>query len=914
MESTDKKKLFLIDGSGYIFRAFYGIRNISRRDGFPTNALFGFIKMLQKVVLEQKPDLLAIVFDEKGPTFRNTLDANYKANRKPMPEELRPQIPLIHEAVSAFNIPHFSLAGYEADDIIGTMAVAGEAAGMAVVIVSGDKDMMQLVTDNISMLDTGKDQWFHAEEVKEKWGVPPEKVTQVMALAGDTADNIAGVPKIGQKTAAQLIGEFGDLENLLAQAETIKQPMRRKNLLEFADQARLALQLVTINCHTPIAFDLDKLPCCGPDRERLKKLYTEMEFSSLLKQLETEQQPTPSSSAEQGELPLGLNPAPLTLDYRTLLTEGAFRGFLADLQNQRSFSFDTETTGTDPVQAELVGLSFSWKSGQATYLPVGHIPEAAPAGQLNRDKVLAALKPLLENPETAKTGQNIKYEYVLLLKYGIRLAGIARDPMLFSHLIYGSSERHNLDAIAASQLDRTTTTFKEVAGVGKKQLRFDQVPLDRAGPYACEDAEVTWQAAEKLAPALANLSSVWKLYQEVERPLIPVLGEMEAAGALIDREALQQMSDRFTLRREALVEQIHQLAGEVFNVNSTQQLGQILFEKMGLKGGKKTKTGFSTDVTVLTKLADQGHEIPTKLLEYRSLTKLQSTYTDALQNLINPKTGRVHTSYNQAVTLTGRLSSSEPNLQNIPIRTPEGREIRRAFVSPPGWQLLSADYSQIELRLLAHMGQVPRLLEAFSLDRDIHSATAAELFGVALETVDEAQRRMAKTINFGLVYGMSEYGLAKRLGISNFEARDYMDLYFKRYDGVRSFMDSNVQFAKTHGYVETIGGRRCLIRDIDHSNRNLREFAERTAINAPLQGSAADLIKIAMIRLHNTLREKGCQSRMILQVHDELVLEVEENETEAVKRFVRTAMEEALSLSVPLKVDMGIGSNWDEAH
>ncbi|MBF0192999.1 MAG: DNA polymerase I [Magnetococcales bacterium] len=908
--TTDKKKLFLIDGSGYIYRAFYGIRNMSRRDGFPTNAVFGFIKILKKVVEEQKPDYLALVFDVKGKTFRNNIDANYKANRKPMPDELQPQIPLIHEAVAAFNIPIFKLEGYEADDIMGTLAIAGEKAGMDVVIVSGDKDMMQLVTPNIAIFDSGKDQWVYAPEVKERWGVEPKKVTQVMALAGDTSDNILGVPKIGPKTAAQLINEYGDLENLLANAGNIKQPMRRKNLTEFADQARLALKLVTIDLEVPIEFDLTKLGRVAPDKERLKKLYSEMEFLSLLKQLEAGEAPV-AAEGDGDEKPQDDS---LKIDYRILTTQGGFQGFFGELSQQKSFSFDTETTGTDPVQAELVGLSFSWKTGQATYLPVAHSPTAAPNGQLDRELVLAALKPILQNPAISKTGQNIKYEYVVLLKYNIVLAGMDSDPMLFSHLLYGSTRRHNLDAIAFDELNRTTITFKDVAGVGKKQLNFADITLDKAGPYACEDAEVTWQAAQQLGSALDKIPSVLQLYKNVEQPLIGVLGDMEAAGVLIDKGVLAKMSDTFTKRRQILVKEIYEHAGEEFNVNSTQQLGEILFVKLGLKGGKRTKTGFSTDVTVLTKLADKGHELPIKLLEYRSLTKLQSTYTDALQNLINPATNRVHTSYNQGVALTGRLSSSEPNLQNIPIRTPEGRTIRTAFIAPQGWQLLSADYSQIELRLLAHMGKVPRLIEAFSNDHDIHSATAAELFGSPLEEVSTEQRRMAKTINFGLVYGMSEYGLAKRLGISNFKARDYMDIYFKRYDGVRSYMDSNVQFAKSHGYVETIGGRRCFIRDIDHSNRNLREFAERTAINAPLQGSAADLIKMAMIRLHTNLKNSEYQSRMILQVHDELVLEIAPGELDVMKKMVSESMEGAMSLLVPLKVDMGVGDNWDEAH
>lgn len=923
VSSTGKEKLFLIDGSGYIYRAFYGIRGMSRRDGFPTNALFGFIKMMRSVVEEHKPDRLAIVFDQKGPTFRHQLDPNYKAQRKAMPDELSAQIPLIHEAVAAFNIAQFSLAGFEADDILATLADLGVREGLDVVIVSGDKDMMQLVSPDIVLLDPGKNLWFHAQEVKERWGVPPEKVTHVMALAGDASDNIPGIPKIGPKTAAQLIQEFGDLETLLARAEEIKQPMRRKNLLAFADQARLSFQLVTIDRQVPMTCDLDQLVRTAPDGERLKKLYQEMEFHSLLKALATE--PAASDGQKTAETTTGQKTASNEgsttekatdsprLDYRILTTEGAFRGFLADLQNQPRFSFDTETTGTDPVRAELVGLSFSWKTGQATYLPVAHTPEVAPF-QLDRERVLAALKPLLENPTIGKTGQNIKYEYVLLLKYGIRLAGIEADSLLLSHLLYGSERRHNLDAIAQDVLNRTTITFKEVAGVGQKQLRFDQIRLETAGPYACEDAEVTWQAAQALTPALQSLASVWLLYQQVELPLIPVLAEMEQAGALIDRQALAAMSNDFNQRREQLVTEIHALAGEPFNVNSTQQLGEILFIKMGLKGGKKTKTGYSTDVTVLTKLADQGHELPAKLLAYRTLTKLQSTYTDALQALMHPETGRVHTSYNQAVTLTGRLSSSDPNLQNIPIRSEEGRAIRRAFIAPPGCRLLSADYSQIELRLLAHLGKVPRLIDAFHQGRDIHTATAAELFNVALEAVNDQQRRMAKTINFGLIYGMSEYGLAKRLGISNFEARDYMALYFRRYDGVRRFMDENVHFAQSHGYVETLGGRRCLIRDIESPNRSQREFAERTAINAPLQGSAADLIKRAMIRLHATLRRNNRQSRMILQVHDELVLEVPEKELEIVQHEVREAMEGAFDLSVPLKVDIGIGAHWGEAH
>ena len=923
MPPDTPSRLFLIDGSGYLYRAFYAVRHLSRRDGFPTNAIFGFIKMLRKVVDEQNPDHLAMIFDAKGPNFRHDLDPDYKANRKPMPDELRCQVPIIHEAVAAYNIPCFELSGYEADDLIGTLATAGAQSGLEVVIVTGDKDMMQLVSPAISIFDSGRDGWVRAPEVAEKWGVEPERVTQVMALAGDTSDNIPGVPGIGEKTAAQLIREYGDLETLLTSVERIKQPARRKKLTEFADQARLAHRLVTIDRNVPLDYTLEGLRRRPPDREKLHALFVAMEFTSLAREMAAPA-PLPGLEAAPATLPgttaTAEQPTPSAgqsepvNDYRTLISEASFGLFLAELQARPAFSLDTETTGTDPVQAELVGLSFAWRPRQAFYIPVAHTAEAAPRGQLDREWVLARLKPILENPAVAKTGQNIKYEYVVLRKYGIRLQGIARDAMLYSHLLYGSGRRHNLDAIAMEELQRTTTTFKEVAGVGKKQLRFDQVPLERAGPYACEDAEVAWEAAEGMERSLAAMAPVARLYAEVEKPLIPVLGEMELAGALLDRAALAAMSERFTERRGELVEAIHALAGEAFNVNSTQQLGEILFNKLGIKGGKKTKTGFSTDAGVLEKLADQGHELPARVLDYRILTKLQSTYTDALQDLINPATGRVHTSFNQAVTLTGRLSSSEPNLQNIPIRREEGRAIRGAFIAPPGWRLLCADYSQIELRLLAHMGQVPRLIEAFSRDLDIHAATAAELFGGDVARVGEEQRRMAKTINFGLVYGMSPYGLAKRLGIGNNEARDYMEVYFSRYRGVREHMERVKEQARLHGHVETIGGRRCFVRDIGNSNRTLRELAERTAINAPLQGSAADLIKMAMIRLQAALEAGGFRSRMILQVHDELVLEVPEAELERLQPVVREAMEGAMRLSVPLKVDMGIGSSWAEAH
>ncbi|MBF0108615.1 MAG: DNA polymerase I [Magnetococcales bacterium] len=909
------QRLFLIDGNGYIHRAFHGIRNLARRDGFPTNAIFGFHQMLAKVLEDHRPDYLAVAFDAKGPTFRHELSPSYKANRHSMPEDLACQIEPIHEMVAACNIPSFTLPGFEADDLLGTLARKGEAAGLEVVIVSGDKDLMQLISPQTKIFDTAKDRWIGPREVEELWGVPVSLLTQAMALVGDTSDNIEGIPKIGIKTAAQLLQTFGSLDALFARVMEIPQKQRRENLIAGQHLARQALDLVTIKVDVPLEVDLSTLRRRPVDRERLLAFHTRMEFTSLARKLKTsfpDSATTPSTPVPGAAdtVPIPPEPPPSSLDYQLIMSMDDFETFVRHLERQSEFSMDTETTSTDPVQAELVGLSFSWGDGRGWYLPVGHRPEAAPAGQLDRDRILERLKPLFEDPGTIKIGQNIKYEYVLLKKYGIHLRGFFKDAMIFSHLLHGSNRRHNLDTIALEELGRTTITFKEVAGTGRNQVTFDQVSLDKAGPYACEDAEVAWEAARKMEGPLRQWEEVWHLYAAVEEPLIPVLGDMEHRGVLIDVNVLEKMGTDLGQRCAALSEEIQRQAGQRFNVNSTQQLGEILFNRMGLKGGKKTKTGFSTDVTVLTKLAEQGHPLADKVLEYRSLTKLQSTYTDNLRQLVHPVTGRLHTSFNQAVTLTGRLSSSEPNLQNIPIRSADGRAIRQAFIAPPGFCLLSADYSQVELRLLAHLAEVPRLREAFAADQDIHSATARELFNAD----GPVERRMAKTINFGLIYGMSPYGLAKRLEISNFEAARYMEVYFKRYQGVREFMERSIDAARRLGHVTTLGGRRCLIRDINHPNRNLREVAERTAINAPIQGSAADLIKLAMIKLHHRLANEGLQSRMILQVHDELVLETPLPELEQVRDVVRSSMESAMQLSVPLKVEIGSGRNWGEAH
>ncbi|MBF0158931.1 MAG: DNA polymerase I [Magnetococcales bacterium] len=898
-------RLLLIDGSGYLYRAFYGIQSLNRRDGFPVNAIFGFGKMIRRVLANQEADHVAILFDAKGPNFRHDMDASYKANRKSMPDELRVQVPMIHRLVKAFNIPLFEMSGFEADDLIGTLAGRAVVAGMTVTIVSGDKDMLQLVSDRIAVYDPVKEQRLHEAEVEAFWGVPPQQVIEVMGLTGDQSDNIPGVPGIGIKTAAPLIRQFGTLEQLLAHLDQITQPKRRDLLLQHGDQARRSRQLATIRRDAPIDCSLDQLLRQPVDQQALRLFYQEMEFTSLLQELEQQQQ-------QQHEPVVTITRC--DNDYQTITDTEQFERFMEQLRQQPRFAIDSETTALDPMRAELVGLSFSWRPHQAFYLPVGHQPDAVPDGQLNRDQVLAALQPLLADDSIGKVGQNLKYDAVVLAGYGIHLAGVERDVMLLSHLLYGSARSHGLDQIAHDLLGRTTTSYQQVTRVGRQQVSFDQVPIERAGPYACEDAEVAWEAAEQLWPKLQAIPELMTLYQQIEQPLMAVLIDMQRQGALLDQAVLVQMSHDFTQRRAVLVAEIEQMAGQSFNLNSPQQLGTILFDKMGLPGGKRSKTGYSTDVTVLTKLAEAGHVLPARVLDYRTLTKLQLTYTDALAGLIHPVTGRVHTSFNQAATLTGRLSSSAPNLQNIPVRSVEGRAIRTAFVAPPGWLLLSADYNQIELRLLAHLGGIERLQQAFASGLDVHCATAMELFGVPVDQVSSDHRRMAKTINFGLIYGMSVFGLAQRLKIDRASARDYMERYFARYQGVQSYWSSLLEQARRQGYVPTLVGRRCWITDIASSNRTLREMAERTAINAPLQGSAADIIKLAMIQLHRQIQQQGLRCRMVLQVHDELLLELPAEELEVVVALVRRTMEQALELSLPLRVDIGHGRHWAEAH
>ncbi|NGZ28167.1 MAG: DNA polymerase I [Magnetococcales bacterium] len=898
-------RLFLIDGSGYLYRAFFAVRNLSRRDGFPTNAIFGFTKMVRKILSDHQPDYLCMVFDAKGPTFRHEMDADYKSNRKPMPEELVIQIPIIHKVVAAHGIPLQQVEGVEADDVMGTLSHWGRAKGLEVVVVTGDKDLMQLIAPGIRLLDPQRGGWIDEEEATTYWGVPPAKATDILGLAGDSSDNIPGVPGIGMKTAAELIQEFGSLEGVLENVAKIRQPKRRELLMQYGEQARKSKELATIRCDLPLDPPLSALIRQEPDRAALIEIFREMEFSSLVREVETVPQTVTAKPVATLALDLEAGEQ-VERDYQAITNEEALQEFVQQLARQPLFAMDIETTHLNPWQAELVGISFSWQEGVARYLPVGH-----QVNYLDRQRVLELLTPLLNNPAIHKCGQNLKYEQTTLRKYGIHLAGIRHDAMILSHVLHGPARRHNLDTIALEELGRVTTTFEQVVGTGRQAVTFDQVELARATPYACEDAEVAWTAVHKMVGQLSD--PLRKLYEEIEMPLLPILGEMELAGTLIHRPALTHLSSDLARRREILGQDIYQLAGEKFNLNSTQQLGHILFEKLGIKGGKRTKTGFSTDVTVLTRLAEEGHPLPEKILAYRTLTKLQSTYTDALQEQLD-QGDRLHTSFNQAVTMTGRLSSTDPNLQNIPTRTEEGRAIRKAFIAPPGWVLLSADYSQIELRLLAHMGPVERLQEAFHQGGDIHRATAAQLFGLAPEEVDDSHRRMAKTINFGLIYGMSPFGLAQRLEISVSQAKIFMESYFKQYQGVQAYMERSVREARSRGAVFTLMGRRVPLLEIASSNRGLRENAERAAINAPLQGSAADLIKLAMIRLDKSLRQHGLQSRMILQVHDELVLEVPQEELSTVTPLVRQAMEGAAQLSIPLLADVGSGENWADAH
>ena len=892
--SDKSERVYLIDGSSYIYRAYYAIRHLSNSRGEATNAIYGFTNMLLTLLREEQPDRVAVIFDAKGPTFRKELYAEYKANRSAMPEDLVPQIPLIKEVVRAFNLPALELSGYEADDIIATLAKRYAEQGLNITVVTGDKDLMQIVGERVRLLDTMKGKFSGRDEVVERFGVPPEQVLEVLGLAGDSSDNIPGVPGIGEKTASSLIQEFGSIENLLANIDQVKGKKRQENLREFADQARLSRTLADLIYDLEIDVALDDLTLMEPDRNALTVLFKQLEFPKLLQQFSRQ----PLQDSKDG-------------DYQVVLTEEELSSMVERLKTAGSFALDTETTSLVAVQAELVGLSFSFKSNHGWYLPVGHVYLGVPQ-QLSRELVLEKLRPMLEDPDYKKIGQNIKYDALVLRNAGIELAGIDIDTMVLSYVTHPQSKSHGLDALAVEHLNHQMIPYSEMTGSGKKQICFSEVEVGKAVRYAAEDADITWQLAEKILPQLAS-GEVEKLFYEVEMPLVDVLTRMEWCGIRIDAGFLGDLSGQMGEKLKILEGEIHSLAGGSFNINSPKQLGEVLFEKLGLPKGKKTKTGWSTNVDVLQGLAEE-HDIAAKILNYRSVSKLKSTYTDALPRLVNPATGRLHTSFNQAVTATGRLSSSDPNLQNIPIRTAEGRRIREAFIPENGWILLSADYSQVELRVMAHMADVPALKESFVAGEDIHKRTASEIFNIFPEMVTDEMRRQAKTINFGVLYGMGAFSLAKDLGISRAEAQKFIDHYFERYPAILKYLEEKKAEAREYQYVTTILGRRCAIPEITSKNGAVRSYAERNAINYPIQGSAADIIKVAMVNIDRRLCAEQLQSRMLLQVHDELVFEVPEEELEQVRELIRIEMETAVLLDLPLKVDIGTGKNWAEAH
>ncbi len=885
---------FLIDGSAYIHRAYHAIQGLANSQGLPTNAVFGFTRMLIKLMDERRPDYAAMFFDSPGPTFRHGLYHDYKANRPPMPEDMAVQIPYIKQIVAAYRLPVIEMAGYEADDLIGTLCRNLEMQGWSVVMVTGDKDFIQLVSEQASLWDPMKDTTTDLIRVRQTMGIEPRQVVDVMGLSGDAVDNIPGVPGIGPKTALELIRTFGSLEDLYAKLDTLARKKQQENLNQFKEQAFLSRELATIRTDAPLGLETQALQVQAPDAQLLSGLFRTLEFRQL-------QQALPHAGARRSK------------DYRPILEAAGLAALLEQLRSAGRFAIDTETTSQDPMRAQLVGLSFATEADRAVYIPCGHRYLGVPQ-QLDRSFVLDQLRPILEDPGARKIGQNIKYDWVVLARHGVNLQGVAFDTMLASYLLDPSKRAHNLDQIALDYLDHRTIRFEELVGKRKGAATFAEVPLEEAVPYACEDADVTLLAYERLARRLEEVG-LMPLMETVEMPLVPVLLRMEMRGVAVDIDRLRELSKSLAHQLEVLEAGIFAMAGERFNIHSSQQLGYILFEKFKLPVQKKTKkkTAFSTDVDVLTALAGL-HELPAMILKHRTLAKLKSTYADALIDLVHPGTGRIHTSYHQTVTATGRLSSSDPNLQNIPIRTEEGREIRRAFVPRSGWRLLSADYSQIELRILAHCSEDETLMRSFREDEDIHTRTASEVFQVESDRVTADLRRQAKAINFGIIYGMSAFGLARQLEISQAMAKTYIDSYFARYPGVKRFLEFTIEEARQTRRTNTLLGRIRLLPDITHSNSIIRQAAERTAINTPIQGSAADLIKVAMIRIDEVLAQDGFQAAMLLTVHDELVFELPPDEVDAVARRVRDIMEGIWKLKVPLKVNVAVGSNWAEAH
>jgi DNA polymerase-1 len=849
--------------------------------------------MLQKVVKDEKPDYLAVAFDSKEKTFRHEMYADYKANRSAPPEDLAKQFPYFEPLVQAYNIHGVRVPGYEADDIIGTLATKAAKEGFKVVIVSGDKDMMQLISPDIRMLDTMKNKWFGVEEVEEKFGVTPDRVIDVMGLMGDSSDHIPGVKGVGPKTASELIHKFGSIQELYERIDEVDKVKLREKLVQDKEMALLSRQLVTINTSVKLEGGIENLKFKSPDNAELKKLFSEFEFSSLL-----------------GELGEGSISPVFESHYETILAEADLERWIKKLNKSKIFALDLETTSLHPVRARVVGISLSCEEGEACYIPLAHRYLGVP-DQLSLDWVFKKLKPLFEDPQLKKVGQNIKYDLIVLRNEGVNLRGVAFDTMLASYILNPAGRRHNLDDLARDFLGHTTIKYKDVVGTASKEIGFDEVDVESATNYAAEDADITWRLYEKLSPLLKG--DDLKLFLELELPLIEVLAEMEIHGMKLDQKHLQNLSKKIQKMMEDRVEQIYSLAGEQFNINSPKQLAVILFEKLGLPAVKKTKSGYSTDVSVLEELAAE-HDLPEMILTYRQLGKLKSTYVDALQEDIFSKTGRVHTSFNQTVAATGRLSSSNPNLQNIPIRTEMGREIRKAFTAEGSNYLLSADYSQVELRILAHLSEDEALIEAFQMGEDIHTRTACEIFGTSPDRLDAEARRMAKAVNFGIVYGLSAFGLSRQLKIFPKDAKKFIDQYFALYKKVKVYMEETVAQAREVGYTMTIMNRKRYLPDLKSQNRQVREAAERVAVNSPVQGSAADLIKLAMIQLAKKISEKKLKSRMILQVHDELLFECPEDEEQEIRALVKKGMEEVVPLKVPLVVDMGWGENWNTAH
>ena len=918
-EAAPIRHLCLVDGSGYIFRAYFAMPPSSTSEGVPTNATFGFTNMLLRLLRESEADAVAIIFDAGRKSFRNDFYPDYKAHRPEPPEDLIPQFDQIREATRAFGLPCIDMENYEADDIIATYARQAAEAGIEVTIVSSDKDLMQLVGGLVSMRDPMKNLAIGPDQVIEKFGVPPEKVVDVQALAGDSVDNVPGVPGIGVKTAAQLILEFGDLEGVLARAGEIKQPKRRQNLLDYAEQARISRRLVELKDDVPVESDLAAFGLRDPDPATLRAFLERYEFKSILARL-----------ADQlgGEDAAGAAAEPAA-GYELVQELPVLERWIAEAEAQGLVAVDTETTGLDAMQADLVGVSLSLSPARACYVPLAHRGNGADgeldldgsgqllAGQIPLDQALAALKPLLQDPGVLKIGQNIKYDQLIFARHGLEVGPID-DTMLLSYVLDGGAHGHGMDELAQLHLGHETIKFKDVAGSGRKQVTFDRVPLDKACGYAAEDADVTLRLHEALKPRLVAERMV-TVYETLERPLVPVLTGMERAGIKVDRAALARLSNDFASRIADLEQEIHGLAGHEFTIGSPKQLGEILFDEMGLEGGRKGKSGaYATGADILDSLAAQGHELPARVLDWRQLSKLKSTYTDSLQAQINPATGRVHTSFSQAVASTGRLSSNDPNLQNIPVRTEEGRKIRRAFVAEEGCKLVSLDYSQIELRLAAHIAEVEPLRKAFLDGQDIHAITASQVFDIPVDGMDPMVRRKAKAINFGIIYGISAFGLANNLGIPQAEAKAYIEAYFERYPGIRDYMERTKAACREQGFVTTLFGRKVHVPGIRDKNPARRSFSERAAINAPIQGSAADVIKRAMIRVPDALAGAGLSARMLLQVHDELLFEVPEAEVEATADLVKGVMEGAcgpvMELSVPLVVDAGVADNWAEAH